>query len=69
MEKKVILVSHGKLSEAMMHSVQMIIGKNEALSCYGIMPVFNLANYGRIGDGPLKERNLMLLQLKQLKHH
>ena len=38
MEKKVILVSHGKLSEGMMHSVQMIIGKNEALSCYGMMP-------------------------------
>ena len=38
MEKKVILVSHGKLSEGMMHSVQMITGKNEALSCYGMMP-------------------------------
>lgn len=38
MEKKVILVSHGKLSEGMMHSVQMIIGKNESLACYGMMP-------------------------------
>lgn len=38
MEKKVILVSHGKLSEGMMNSIQMIIGKNEALSCYGMMP-------------------------------
>lgn len=38
MEKKVILVSHGKLSEGMMHSAQMIIGKNESLSCYGMMP-------------------------------
>lgn len=38
LKKKVILVSHGKLSEGMMHSVQMIIGKNESLSCYGMMP-------------------------------
>lgn len=38
MKKKVILVSHGKLSEGMMHSVQMIVGKNESLSCYGMMP-------------------------------
>lgn len=38
LEKKVILVSHGKLSEGMMHSIQMIIGKNEAVSYYGMMP-------------------------------
>lgn len=38
LKKKVILVSHGKLSEGMMHSIQMIIGKNEAISCYGMMP-------------------------------
>lgn len=38
LDKKVILVSHGKLSEGMMHSAQMIIGKNEELSCYGMMP-------------------------------
>lgn len=31
-------MSHGKLSEGMMHSVQMIIGKNESLSYYGMMP-------------------------------
>lgn len=31
-------MSHGKLSEGMMHSTQMIIGKNESLSCYGMMP-------------------------------
>lgn len=37
MEKKVILVSHGKLSEGMMNSVQMIVGQNEELSCYGLM--------------------------------
>ena len=36
--KKIILVSHGKLSEGMLHSVQMIIGKNEDLSCMGMMP-------------------------------
>lgn len=38
LKKKVILVSHGKLSEGMLHSIQMIIGKNEAVSCYGMMP-------------------------------
>mgnify|MGYP000311406251 CR=1 FL=1 len=37
-EKKVILASHGKLSEGMMHSVQMIAGKNKDLSCMGMMP-------------------------------
>lgn len=38
MDKKVILVSHGKLSEGMFHSVRMIIGENEDLSCMGMMP-------------------------------
>lgn len=38
MEKKMILVSHGKLSEGMMHSVQMIVGEREDLRCYGMMP-------------------------------
>lgn len=38
MNKKVILVSHGKLSEGMAHSVQMIIGKNEDLSYMGMLP-------------------------------
>ena len=38
MEKKIILVSHGKLSKGMAHSVQMISGENEALSYYGMMP-------------------------------
>lgn len=33
-----ILVSHGKLSAGMMHSVQMIVGKSEDLSCYSMMP-------------------------------
>lgn len=36
MEKKVILVSHGKLSEGMAHSVQMICG--ETVPYYGMMP-------------------------------
>ena len=38
MDKKIILVSHGKLSAGMLHSVQMIVGENEALSCLGMMP-------------------------------
>lgn len=38
MKKKLILVSHGKLSEGMMHSVQMICGESDELSCYGMMP-------------------------------
>jgi fructoselysine/glucoselysine PTS system EIIA component len=38
MSKKVILVSHGKLSEGMAHSVQMIIGKNKDLSYMGMLP-------------------------------
>lgn len=37
-DKKVILVSHGKLSEGMAHSTQMICGENEDLSYYGMMP-------------------------------
>lgn len=37
-EKKLILATHGKLSEGMMHSVQMIAGHNEDLSCMGMMP-------------------------------
>lgn len=38
MKKKVILISHGNLSKGMMMSVQMIMGKNEELSSYGMMP-------------------------------
>lgn len=38
MDKKVILVSHGKLSAGMLHSVQMIVGEREDLCCYGMMP-------------------------------
>lgn len=38
MNKKIILVSHGKLSKGMLHSIQMIVGENEALSCLSMMP-------------------------------
>lgn len=38
MEKKIILVSHGKLSAGMLHSVQMIVGDNPDISCMGMMP-------------------------------
>ncbi|MEG0277467.1 MAG: hypothetical protein RR630_10610 [Coprobacillus sp.] len=38
MNKKIILVSHGNLSNGMLHSLQMIIGENEALSSYSMLP-------------------------------
>lgn len=38
MNKKIILVSHGKLSAGMLHSVQMIVGEREDLCCCGMMP-------------------------------
>lgn len=38
MEKKIILVSHGKLSAGMLHSVQMIVGENPDISCMGMLP-------------------------------
>ena len=38
MDKKIILVSHGKLSEGMLHSVRMIVGENADISCMGMMP-------------------------------
>lgn len=37
-EKKIILATHGKLSEGMIHSVQMIAGQNGDLSCMCMMP-------------------------------
>lgn len=37
MDKKMILVSHGKLSAGMLHSVQMIVGENPDISCMGMM--------------------------------
>lgn len=38
MEKKIILVSHGKFSAGMLHSVQMIVGENPNISCMGMLP-------------------------------
>ncbi|MDO5292719.1 MAG: PTS sugar transporter subunit IIA [bacterium] len=38
MKKRIILVSHGKAAEGMMHSVQMIIGQQPCLSSMGMMP-------------------------------
>lgn len=37
-KKKIILVSHGKLSAGMIHSIQMIIGENEDVLSMGMMP-------------------------------
>lgn len=36
-EKKIILISHGRLSEGMYHSVTMIVGENKQLSYLGMM--------------------------------
>ncbi len=38
MDKKIILVSHGELSEGMFNSLKMIIGENEHLSFLRMMP-------------------------------
>lgn len=38
MDKKIILVSHGKLSQGMLHSVRMIVGENPDISCMGMLP-------------------------------
>lgn len=38
MDKNIILVSHGKLSAGMLHSVQMIVGEHQELSCMGMLP-------------------------------
>ncbi len=38
MDKKIILVSHGKLAEGMLHSVRMIVGENPDISCMGMLP-------------------------------
>ncbi|WP_302326590.1 PTS sugar transporter subunit IIA [Enterocloster lavalensis] len=36
--RNVILISHGKLSEGMAHSAQMVAGEKSSLSWYGLMP-------------------------------
>lgn len=54
MEKRIILVSHGKLSEGMAHSVQMICGENEELFYYGMMPG---EHYSMVADA-VKEQAL-----------
>lgn len=36
--RKIILISHGKLSEGMAYSAQMVAGEKDNLSFYGLMP-------------------------------
>lgn len=36
--RKIILISHGKLSEGMAYSAQMVAGKKDNLFYYGLMP-------------------------------
>ena len=38
MQKKIVLVSHGKLAEGLEFSVGMIFGKSDRLSAFGLMP-------------------------------
>ena len=38
MNKKIILVSHGRLSEGMLDSIKMIIGNNDSISCLKMLP-------------------------------
>ena len=38
MDKKIVLVSHGELSQGMCHSLQMIIGQNDNLCHFKMMP-------------------------------
>lgn len=42
MGKKVVLVSHGKLSAGMASAVEMVFGKNEDLSYLGLLPDGNV---------------------------
>lgn len=42
MSKKVVLVSHGKLSEGMASAVEMVFGKDENLSYLGLAPDGNV---------------------------
>ena len=42
MSKKVVLVSHGRLSEGMASAVEMVFGKNEDLSYLGLLPDGNV---------------------------
>ena len=48
MSKKVVLVSHGRLSEGMASAVEMVFGKNEDLSYLGLSPDGNVVEL--IGD-------------------
>lgn len=38
MKTNIILISHGELSKGMANSAQMIVGKNENISYYGLYP-------------------------------
>lgn len=38
MKNNIILISHGELSQGMANSAQMIVGKNENVSYYGLYP-------------------------------
>lgn len=55
MKKKVILVSHGELSKGMMNSVEMIVGKNEDLSSYSLMPGKHYAEIVKCIENEVKE--------------
>ena len=52
MATKVVLVSHGKLSEGVADAVEMVFGKSEALSYLGLAPDGNVVEL----IGSLRER-------------
>lgn len=37
-EKKIILISHGELCKGMLQSTQMIVGLNDSITAYSMMP-------------------------------
>lgn len=55
MKKRVILVSHGELSKGMMNSVQMIVGQNEELFSYSLMPGKHYAEIVESIENEVKE--------------
>lgn len=38
MKKYIFLISHGKLAEGMLSSLQMLIGETDGVTAYGLMP-------------------------------
>ena len=65
---KLILISHGKLSEGMAFSAQMIAGETENLSFYGLMPGGSIENdvIGKVREAVQAEPDTQFLVLSDL---